>query len=72
MGLGKIDFERIVMCAAEVGISDIHIAEGEPVYWRRCGCLSPLREFIPTAEDIRIVAKKIDYYGKGFKYSLGI
>ena len=52
MGLGKIDFERIVMCAAEVGISDIHIAEGEPVYWRRCGCLSPLREFIPTAEDI--------------------
>lgn len=52
MGMNQKDFMRIMRCAAEAGISDINLVAGEPVFWRRNGIWSPLREYKPTDEDI--------------------
>ena len=52
MSLSDHDFERIMICAAEAGISDVHFHPGEPVFWRRYGDLSPLREYVPCVEDL--------------------
>lgn len=59
LGLSDHDFERILICAAEAGISDIHIHSGKPVYWRRYGNLSPLREYIPSTEDMWRIFNRI-------------
>lgn len=59
MGLSDHDFERILICAAEAGISDIHIHARKPVYWRRYGNLSPLREYVPSIEDLWRIFNRI-------------
>lgn len=52
MSLTDHEFERIMICAAEANISDVHFHVDEPVFWRRYGELSPLKEYVPTAEDL--------------------
>lgn len=52
MGMSKKNFFRIMRCASEANISDVNFAADEPVFWRRSGMWSPLREYKPTQEDI--------------------
>lgn len=52
MCLNFKDFERIMCCASEGGISDVHITAGEPVRWKHADRLSMLREYVPTDKDI--------------------
>lgn len=46
------DMERILRCASEAGISDVHITAGEPVFWRRGDILSPLKQYVPDTDNI--------------------
>lgn len=59
MALSDHDYERILICASEAGISDIHFHVGEPVFWRRYGILSPLKEYVPSTEDLWRIFTKI-------------
>ena len=52
------DFERILRCASEAGISDVHIRADEPVYWKRGLVLSPLKQYVPTDEDMYRLLKR--------------
>lgn len=52
MCLRKSDFVRILRCASEAGISDIHLAVDEPVCWKRGDVLSHLKDYVPTGKDI--------------------
>lgn len=52
MSLSDHDFERIMICASEAGISDVHFHAKSPVFWRRYGDLSSLREYVPSIEDL--------------------
>ena len=58
MSVGLNDFERILRCASEAGISDVHITAHEPVFWRRGDVLSPLKQYTPEAENIFAFIKK--------------
>lgn len=51
MGVNKSTWERILRCASETGVSDIHVTAGEPVYWRRSKVLSALKDHVPTEKD---------------------
>lgn len=59
MGLTNDDFERIMLCAAEANVADVHITEEVPVYWRRYGALSPLREYVPSQQDMRRLLNRL-------------
>lgn len=52
MCLRKSDFVRILRCASEAGISDVHLAADEPVCWKRGDVLSHLKDYVPTEKDI--------------------
>ncbi len=58
MAVSLGDFERILRCASEAGISDVHIRAHEPVYWKRGEILSPLKEYVPTDEDMYRLLKR--------------
>ena len=52
MCVGIRDFERILRCASEAGISDVHITADEPIFWRRGEVLSPLKQYVPNGENL--------------------
>ena len=52
MCVGIRDLERILRCASEAGITDVHITANEPVFWRRGEVLSPLKQYVPNGENI--------------------
>ncbi len=58
MAVNLGDFERILRCASEAGISDVHIRADEPVYWKRGLMLSPLKQYVPTDEDMYRLLKR--------------
>ncbi len=58
MAVNLGDFERILRCASEAGISDVHIRADEPVYWKRGMVLSPLKQYVPTDEDMYRLVKR--------------
>lgn len=58
MAVSFNDFERILRCASEAGIADVHIRADEPVYWKRGDVLSPLKQYVPTNEDMYRMMKK--------------
>ena len=58
MAVNLGDFERILRCASEAGISDVHIRADEPVYWKRGMLLSPLKQYVPTDEDMYRLLKR--------------
>ena len=65
MCLRKSDFIRILRCASEAGISDVHLTADEPVCWRRGDVLSHLKEYVPTEKDIyelfKLMVKEEDW-----------
>lgn len=52
MCVSNKDMERILHCASEAGISDVHVTAGVPVFWRRGDILSPLKQYVPDVENI--------------------
>lgn len=52
MCVGIRDIERILRCASEAGITDVHMTADEPVFWRRGDVLSPLKQYVPDGENI--------------------
>ena len=52
MGVRQRDFVRILRCASEAGISDVHMTANEPVCWRRGDVLSHLKEYVPSESDM--------------------
>lgn len=52
MSLSRNMLMKILRCASEAGISDVHICAKQPVYWRRGENLSPLEDYVPTDKDI--------------------
>ena len=52
MGVRQRDFARILRCASEAGISDVHLTANEPVCWRRGDVLSHLKEYVPSESDM--------------------
>ena len=52
MGVRQRDFIRILRCASEAGISDVHLTANEPVCWRRGDVLSHLKEYVPSESDV--------------------
>ena len=58
MAVSFNDFERILRCASEAGIADVHIRADEPVYWKRGDVLSALKQYVPSAEDMYRLLKR--------------
>lgn len=59
MGVNKEALLRILQCASEAGISDVHIAQNQAVYWRRGEILSALNEYVPSENDIHIILQTL-------------
>lgn len=55
MALDKNEFLRILTCASEAGVSDVFVSEGTAVHWRRCGVMSPLKEYVAGGDDIAAI-----------------
>lgn len=62
------DLERILRCASEAGITDVHITANEPVFWRRGEVLSPLKQYVPNGENIFTFVKQ--YFPNAYRKRL--